>query len=278
MEIRALSVDEVRTVMDWAADEGWNPGLHDAPSFFSADPEGFLGAFIEGQLVGSISAVCYGDDYAFLGLYLVKPELRGQGIGSQLWAHAMKRVEGRTVGLDGVVDMQSSYARSGFALAYRNIRFGGQVRDVPPLSDAMVVIGRDDLHRIQSLDRATFGADRSAFLADWLSHPEGHSWAYVEDGQIRGFGTVRACREGFKVGPLVADSALVAAEVFNALAKSVGDGGPIYLDVPEPNVAALDLARAVGLSPVFETARMYAKGNPDLDIPLVFGVTSFELG
>ena len=278
MEIRALSVDEVRTVMDWAADEGWNPGVHDAPSFFSVDPQGFLGAFIEDQLVGSISAVCYGDDYAFLGLYLVKPELRGQGIGSQLWAHAMQRVEGRTVGLDGVVDMQSSYARSGFALAYRNIRFGGQVRDVPPLSDAMVVIGRDDLHRIQSLDRATFGADRSAFLADWLSQPEGHSWAYVEDGQIRGFGTVRACREGFKVGPLVADSALVAAEVFNALAKSVGDGGPIYLDVPEPNVAALDLARAVGLSPVFETARMYAKGNPDLDIPLVFGVTSFELG
>ena len=278
MEIRALSVDEVRTVMDWAADEGWNPGVHDAPSFFSVDPQGFLGAFIEDQLVGSISAVCYGDDYAFLGLYLVKPELRGQGIGSQLWAHAMQRVEGRTVGLDGVVDMQSSYASSGFALAYRNIRFGGQVSDVQPLADAMVAIGRDDLHRIQSLDRATFGADRSAFLADWLSQPEGHSWAYVEDGQIRGFGTVRACREGFKVGPLVADSALVAAEVFNALAKSVGDGGPIYLDVPEPNVAALDLARAVGLSPVFETARMYAKGNPDLDIPLIFGVTSFELG
>ena len=278
MEIRALSVDEVRTVMDWAADEGWNPGVHDAPSFFSVDPQGFLGAFIEDQLVGSISAVCYGDDYAFLGLYLVKPELRGQGIGSQLWAHAMQRVEGRTVGLDGVVDMQSSYASSGFALAYRNIRFGGQVSDVQPLADAMVAIGRDDLQRIQSLDRATFGAHRSAFLADWLSQPEGHSWAYVEDGQIRGFGTVRACREGFKVGPLVADSALVAAEVFNALAKSVGDGGPIYLDVPEPNVAALDLARAVGLSPVFETARMYAKGNPDLDIPLVFGVTSFELG
>jgi len=278
MEIRALSLDEVQTVMDWAADEGWNPGVHDAPSFFSADSEGFLGAFIDGQLVGSISAVCYGDDFAFLGLYLVKPELRGQGIGSQLWTHAMQRVEGRTVGLDGVVDMQSSYARSGFSLAYRNIRFGGRVSDVQPLSDAMVVIGRDDLHRIQSLDRATFGADRSAFLADWLSQPEGHSWAYVEDGLIRGFGTVRACREGFKVGPLVADSALVAAEVFNALAKSVGDGGPIYLDVPEPNVAALDLARAVGLSPVFETARMYAKGNPDLDIPLVFGVTSFELG
>ena len=278
MEIRALSLDEVRTVIDWAADEGWNPGVHDAELFFSADPQGFLGAFIDDQLVGSISAVCYGDDFAFLGLYLVKPELRGQGIGSQLWAHAMQRVEGRTVGLDGVVDMQSSYARSGFALAYRNIRFGGQVRDVQPLSDAMVVIGRDDLHRIQSLDRATFGADRSAFLADWLSQPEGHSWAYVEDGQIRGFGTVRACREGFKVGPLVADSALVAAEVFNALAKSVGDRGPIYLDVPEPNVAAVDLARAVGLSPVFETARMYAKGNPDLDIPLIFGVTSFELG
>jgi GNAT superfamily N-acetyltransferase len=278
MEIRALSPEELRIVIDWAADEGWNPGLHDAQSFFSADPEGFLGAFIDGQLVGSISAVCYGDDYAFLGLYLVKPELRGQGIGSQLWAVAMQRVGGRRVGLDGVVDMQSAYARSGFALAYRNIRFGGQVSGVRPLSDAMVVIGRDDLHRIQSLDRATFGADRSAFLADWLSQPEGHSWAYVEDDQVRGFGTVRACREGFKVGPLVADSALVAAEIFNALAGSAANGGAIYLDVPEPNAAALDLARAVGLSPVFETARMYTKGNPSLDIPLIFGVTSFELG
>jgi GNAT superfamily N-acetyltransferase len=278
MEIRALSPEELRIVIDWAADEGWNPGLHDAQSFFSADPEGFLGAFIDGQLVGSISAVCYGDDYAFLGLYLVKPELRGQGIGSQLWAVAMQRVGGRRVGLDGVVDMQSAYARSGFALAYRNIRFGGQVSGVRPLSDAMVVIGRDDLHRIQSLDRATFGADRSAFLADWLSQPEGHSWAYVEDDQVRGFGTVRACREGFKVGPLVADSALVAAEIFNALAGSAANGGAIYLDVPEPNAEALDLARAVGLSPVFETARMYTKGNPSLDIPLIFGVTSFELG
>jgi hypothetical protein len=76
----------------------------------------------------------------------------------------------------------------------------------------------------------------------------------------------------------VADSALVAAEIFNALAGSAANGGAIYLDVPEPNAEALDLARAVGLSPVFETARMYAKGNPDLDIPLIFGVTSFELG
>jgi GNAT superfamily N-acetyltransferase len=156
MEIRALSPEELRIVIDWAADEGWNPGLHDAQSFFSADPEGFLGAFIDGQLVGSISAVCYGDDYAFLGLYLVKPELRGQGIGSQLWAVAMQRVGGRRVGLDGVVDMQSAYARSGFALAYRNIRFGGQVSGVRPLSDAMVVIGSDDLHRVESFDRATF--------------------------------------------------------------------------------------------------------------------------
>jgi GNAT superfamily N-acetyltransferase len=278
MEIRALSLEELRIVIDWAADEGWNPGLHDAQSFFSADPEGFLGAFIDDQLVGSISAVCYGDDYAFLGLYLVKPELRGQGIGSQLWAVAMQRVGGRRVGLDGVVDMQSAYAQSGFALAYRNIRFGGQVSGVRPVSDAMVVIGSDDLHRVESFDRATFGADRSGFLADWLSQPDGHSWAFVEDDQVRGFGTVRACREGFKVGPLVADSALVAAEIFNALAGSAANGGAIYLDVPEPNAEALDLARAVGLSPVFETVRMYANGNPVPGVPLIFGVTSFELG
>ena len=59
MEIRALSPEELRIVIDWAADEGWNPGVHDAQLFFSADPQGFLGAFIDDQLVGSISAVSF---------------------------------------------------------------------------------------------------------------------------------------------------------------------------------------------------------------------------
>ena len=54
--------------------------------------------------------------------------------------------------------------------------------------------------------------------------------------------------------------------------------GPLYLDVPEPNPAAMALARAAGMEPVFETARMYTRPPPPVRAERVFGVTSFELG
>jgi hypothetical protein len=38
------------------------------------------------------------------------------------------------------------------------------------------------------------------------------------------------------------------------------------------------LARGAGMTPVFETARMYRGGDPGLPLDRVFGITSFELG
>src|SRR5215213_112294 len=124
--IRPASRGELDLALEWAAQEGWNPGLFDAECFYTADPEGFLLAFRDDEPVASISAVRYGHDFGFLGLYIVRPDLRGRGYGYRLWQAGMARLEARTVGLDGVVAQQANYARSGFALAHRNIRYGGE--------------------------------------------------------------------------------------------------------------------------------------------------------
>ena len=55
-------------------------------------------------------------------------------------------------------------------------------------------------------------------------------------------------------------------------------GREIFLDVPSVNRDAVALAQALGLSPVFETARMYTGPIPPLKVQRVFGVTTFELG
>src|SRR5262245_49128429 len=41
-EIRTMSRAELGLALDWAAAEGWNPGLDDATPFHVADPAGFL--------------------------------------------------------------------------------------------------------------------------------------------------------------------------------------------------------------------------------------------
>jgi hypothetical protein len=71
------------------------------------------------------------------------------------------------------------------------------------------------------------------------------------------------------------------AEVAGALAAAtIGavETNEIFLDVPEPNAAAVRLAEQLGLSPVFETARMSRGAAPEMDLSRIFGVTSFELG
>ena len=274
--IRPLAPDEVALALDWAAQEGWNPGLRDADAFFAQDAEGFLGLFVEGALAVTISAVRYEGGFGFIGFYICRPDLRGQGLGLQLWNAAMARLDGLTVGLDGVVAQQANYARSGFQLAHRNIRYGGPTPQGAAAA-GIETVGPSLLEAVAAYDRDIFRFSRPAFLAHWLNPPQGRALAIRKAGTLRGYGLIRRCREGFKVGPLFAETADEARALFLALAQNAA-GAQIFLDVPEPNGAGRALAEAMGLSPVFETARMYRGAAPDLPLSRIFGITTFELG
>jgi hypothetical protein len=122
-----------------------------------------------------------------------------------------------------------------------------------------------------------FPAPRLAFLRAWIG-ANGHTGrALMRDGALAAWGSIRPCREGFRIGPLVADDRAAAEAVFDALVAAVG-GGDVYLDVPEPNAEARALAQSRGLEPVFETARMYTGEVRDVAIHRIFGVTTYELG
>src|SRR5207245_857087 len=117
--VRVMGPQDIALVLDWAAAEGWNPGLADAGCFASVDPEGFLLGEIAGAPAATISVINYDERFAFLGFYIVRPDLRGRGYGWRLWQSGMAHAGARTVGLDGVLAQQENYKKSGFALAYR---------------------------------------------------------------------------------------------------------------------------------------------------------------
>ena len=278
LSFRPISEAELAVPLQWAAQEGWNPGLADAGPFHAADPGGFLMAFVKAEPVGCISVVRYDASFGFLGLYIVRPEHRGRGYGMRLWQAGLAHLQGCTVGLDGVVAQQANYARSGFVYAYRNVRYSGVPTGASGLTDLRVTpMAADPLDAVVTYDRRFFPAPRAEFLRAWLGAGRRKAFAYVEDGGLRGYCVVRSCRVGCKIGPLFADTTMAAEALFEIAVSHAGNG-PVTIDIPEPNAAAGELASQYGLFPIFETARMYKGPAPNLPLDRIYGVTTLELG
>ena len=278
--VRPMTRSDLDMAVEWAAAEGWNPGLHDADTFWAADPGGFLLGLLESEPVATISAVRYGGHFGFIGFYIVRPEFRGQGHGIALWRDAMKRLAGRTIGLDGVVAQQDSYRKSGFELAWNNVRHEGVARSCERPDTRVVPVDPvgQATPELLEYDSAFFPDDRRRFVQHWITQSGSTALAARRGGVLAGYGVIRPCRIGFKIGPLFADDADVADRLLRALISRVRPGEPIQLDTPATNPLALELARSHGMRPVFETARMYAGVAPDLPIRRLFGITTFELG
>ncbi len=273
--VRTMTPADLELAIEWAAREGWNPGRNDAEIFYHADPHGFFIGELEGEPVGCISTVAYGDTFGFLGLYIVRPEFRGRGYGLRLWRRGMAYMEDRNVGLDGVVEQQEKYRRSGFRLAYRNVRYEGSGGGDRP--DGLVDLASLPFDHVEAYDSQFFPAPRGSFLSRWIAQPGASALGLVERGALAGYGVARPCRKGWKIGPLFADREDLAERIFLGLSAAAG-GGPLYLDVPEVNPSAVRLAGRYGMRMVFETARMYTGPFPELPLDRTYGVTTFELG
>jgi GNAT superfamily N-acetyltransferase len=278
LEIRQMSEPELVVALDWAAAEGWNPGLHDAACFYATDPAGFLAGVLDGELVASIFAVRYGAGFGFIGGYIVKPAWRGRGHGWAVWQAAMARLAGRNIGLDGVVGQQDNYARSGFRLAHRNFRYEGRGSGLPSDEHGIMPLSALSDEEICQYDRRFFPDERSRFVQCWVRQEHSIALGVMQPQGLAGYAVARPCRVGYKVGPLFADTPGVAEQLFAAVLGRLGPEQAVFLDVPECNPAAVALAERHQMRRCFETARMYTRQPPEISMDRLYGITSFELG
>jgi GNAT superfamily N-acetyltransferase len=280
---RASSADW-STVDQWAADEGWNPGRHDAACFLPTDTDGFFLGRRSGRPVSAVSVVNYSDRYAFLGYYLVHPDLRGHGLGLATWRAALPHAGSRTIGLDAVPAQEATYRRSGFVAHHTAVRYAGR----PARSDSSGGSGHagdgvraltaEHLDAVAAYDLRCFPAPRRDFLARWLSAPGHLAYGRLREGSLTGYGVIRPARSGYRIGPLFADSAADAEALLDALVARLGPDDEVYADVPESHPTAGRMAESRGLAVEWYTVRMYRGPVPEASAARVFCATSLELG
>ncbi len=277
-EVRWMTPSEVGIAIEWAASEGWNPGLHDAQCFYRADPSGFIIGLLDGVPIAVISAVKYSSTFGFIGFYIVKPGYRGKNYGPLIGKAALAYLEGCNVGLDGVVEKQLNYQSLGFKMAYRNIRYQGFGGGTFPANSAIVRLDTVPFEELCAYDKPFFPALRRDFLKCWVEQPQSEALGILDNGKVAGYGVIRTCRSGFKIGPLFADKPEYAELLFLGLKSFASNDSLVFLDVPEINNDAVALAIRHKMTISFETARMYTGPFPDLPLDRLYGVTSFEIG
>jgi hypothetical protein len=276
--VREMTRQESGLTISWANLEGWNPGIHDAETFYITDPKGFYVGIFEGKPVASISAVAYGDSFGFLGFYIVQPSFRGRGFGLEVWKAGLKHLQDRNIGLDAVLEQQELYKHMGFKPCYKSVRYQGVGSGLMGRAEGIKYLSEVPIEDLLAYDDQFFPVPRHVFIKSWIRMPGQIAFGALNKGELAGYGVARQCYLGYKIGPLFADNEFIADALFRTLCGYVPQGLPVFMDTPEPNSAALDLAKRYKMYPVFETVRMYTKEDPRLPVDRIFGVTSFELG
>ncbi len=271
----------LQTLIAWAREEGWNPGPYDAEVFWNTDPDGYYGYYHNQDLIAGGSIVSYSGDFGFMGFFIVKPGMRGKGVGRKLWYERrdllLKRLKtGSPIGMDGVVAMQPFYRNGGFTLAFRDERHmktGVHFQVHPDISS----ITDKDMQSVLLYDKQCFGFIRSQFLIPWMKMQGTRTFKFITDGCLRGFSIMRKVFDGYKICPLFADDEFVAESLYQACLNAV-PGEKVFLDIPVTNQAAVRLTKKYDTAFVFECARMYYGTPPVVESEKIFGITTFELG
>lgn len=277
-QITNMTKEEVNVAVEWAAKEGWNPGLHDATCFYQTDPKGFFAGKLNNKIIAVGSAVLYDEHFAFCGFYIVDKTYRDKGYGIELTKARLAYIGSRNAGIDGVLEMCDKYQELGYQFAHNNARFNidhleFNLKPNPNIISAQHI----NFAQLCAYDKKHFPTNRPIFLQCWIQQKDALALGFIADNRLQGYGVIRACRQGFKIGPLFADNPKIANDLFQHLAQ-FAQGQSIFLDIPENNYAAIELTERYKMTKVFATARMYLKEQPKLPIEEIYGITSFELG
>lgn len=248
---------------------GWNQTADDWRRLIELAPAGCFGIEVDGVLVATTSAVCYGTDLAWIGMVLTSAEHRGRGFARTLMRHALDYIESRGIGcvkLDATDMGRPLYEQLGFVTESLIERWWR----APASVDGATALPCGDIDR--GLDRLAFGADRSRLLQQ-LAQIE---CACLEDG----FAMLRSGSDATYFGPCVASSPNTAGELLASVLHAHGRE-PIYWDLLPDNTAALELAPLYGFSPRRRLARMaYGPGRDRFSCrnDLVYAIAGFEFG
>jgi ribosomal protein S18 acetylase RimI-like enzyme len=263
IEYRTMLPGDIGAGLSLCRLSGWNQLRKDWEIFLELSPFGCRVAVYEGQVIGTVTTIKYGDDFSWIGMVLVHPTFRRQGIAKRLVDQALTILSGESnIKLDATMAGREVYLKLGFQDEYgisRMQRTGFASGNGNEEYDARE-ISRNDLTRIAAFDSKIFGADRMPLLESLLTAERLVALAVEKDQKLRGFCMGRAGYSHAHIGPVVANDLHTAKLLVTAALRKCTDQ-PVIIDATQFNADWMKWLQSIGFSEQRSFIRMYKGDN-----------------
>jgi len=262
--IRPLCPDDLASADQLRAELGWNQTIDDWKRLLAFSPQGCFVAEREGRTVGTCTSLSYGNALAWVGMMMVHPADRRQGIGEALLRHCVERLRRsnmRCIKLDATPMGQPLYTRIGFVPEWSMTRWRheGSPSAFEPPSEYVQPLGEKHWPAVIALDSRVFGVPRGPLLQS-LARNSLKTLVYERDGCVLGFGMLRRGSRASYLGPVAVQPG-AGEELVRSLLSGHGDRS-VFWDVPDVNESASRLAPTLGFSFSRPLTRMCLGANP----------------
>jgi GNAT superfamily N-acetyltransferase len=280
VETRLLFESDIPAAMRLKEAAGWNQTEDDWRRLLLLEPNGCFGVIKDGALAGTTTTTTYGQDLAWIGMVLVDPQHRRQGIAAKLMSVALDYLNGKvdTIKLDATSQGKPVYEKFGFQVESVVERWIGTASATSCSVQREEIVNRDAVRELLDLDRLAFNADRSSLIRmlmdDSVVAPV---LLRAADGPLSGYALARSGTKANYVGPMVATDPrrveTLLDQVMNQLA-----GTRVYVDFNKECHAGTRVLSDRGFVKERDLIRMVKGGQGKKTSPLVVAIAGPEIG
>ncbi len=224
---------------------GWNQTISDLEHIYKNADNGYRLATYSFKnqkiTLGSGLSLPISEDISWIGMILVHPELRRQGVARSIMhsclAHARLNQNKTIIGLDATPQGKQVYDSLGFVDSYKLWR-SEIATDLMHPSNSMVEMRLFDLDVVKKYLIRKDNIERFQITTLLANLPNSKNLLAISDGSVTGFIMSRPGRLKPLIGPFIADSNEVAFELLNTALKHWNSLGysHVFIDVPEYHI------------------------------------------
>ncbi len=263
IDFRTMVPGDIPVGLSLCRQAGWNQLARDWELFLRLNPNGCrVGLDTKGNVIGTVTTLPYQNHFTWIGMVLVDPDRRREGIGTQLLTEALALTSNDdTVKLDATPAGREVYLKLNFVDEYPITR----MRLARPVVESLTAApGRPvqvaDFPEILKLDREVFGANRQLILESIFEAAPQLAFVVEEKGNIKGYCFGRPGYNFYQLGPIVALNLRDAFKLLSTVLQH-NVGKEMVIDVLEHHTDFFKFASSLGFIELRPLIRMYRGSN-----------------